>query len=290
VQSYTYHRAASLVAACRLLEQLPQAQILAGGTDLVVDLEVGLRQAEHVVSIRDITELAKIERLDDHVVIGAGCPASAVERSDVVRKHLPELADMVVKFASPQIRNSATLAGNICSAVACGDFPPILIALRARVELASSEGMRIVELEDFFLGNRETVRKPGELIARILIPLKPDGAAASYQKFRRRAANSLGVASVAAYIEMAGGTCRDARIVLGAVAPVPLLTTKASQSLLDTTVDEAAIATAAKLARQEARPITDLRASDDYRRKLVEVLTTRALRAALAAITGEGAR
>ena len=124
------------------------------------------------------------------------------------------------------------------------------------------------------------------LIGNCTVSYMPDRAAASYQKFRRRASNSLGVASVAAYLEMSGDTCRNARIVLGAVAPIPLLTTKASQSLLDTPVDEVAIDTAAKLARQEARPITDLRATDNYRRELVQVLTRRALREACAAVRG----
>ncbi len=286
VHTYEYHRAGSLEEACRLLDQLPQAQILAGGTDLVVDIDTGLRRAEHVVSIRGIAELERIEVRDRHVCIGAGCTATTVERSGLVRTQLPELADMIVKFASPQIRNTATLAGNICSAVACGDFAPMLIALGASVELQSTEGSRVVALEDFFLGNRDTVRQAREMIAQILVPIKPDRAAANYQKFRRRASNSLGVASVAAYLEMSAGICRNARIVLGAVAPVPLFAVKASQSLLETPVDETAMDTAGKLARQEARPITDLRATDDYRRELVQVLTKRALREACAAIRG----
>ena len=286
MHSYEYHRAGSLKEACRLLDQLPQAWILAGGTDLVVDIDTGLRRAKHVVSIRGIAELERIVVRDRHVCIGAGCTATTVERSDVVREHLSELAAMIVKFASPQIRNTATLAGNICSAVACGDFPPMLSALGASVELRSTGGGRVVALEDFFLGNRDTVRQAREMITQILIPFKPDRAAASYQKFRRRASNSLGVASVAAYLEMSGDTCRNARIVLGAVAPVPLFAVKASQSLLDTRADEAAIETASKLARQEARPITDLRATDEYRRELVQVLTRRALREACAAVRG----
>ena len=117
MQTSEYHRAASLDEACRLLKQLPHSQVLAGGTDLVVDLDVGLRQAEHVVSIRGIGELEQIELRDEQVAIGAGCTATAVERSEVIREHLPELADMVVKFASPQIRNSATLAGNAMSII-----------------------------------------------------------------------------------------------------------------------------------------------------------------------------
>jgi CO/xanthine dehydrogenase FAD-binding subunit len=287
VPDYDYHRATTLDGACRLLEELPGAQILAGGTDLVVDVDTGIRQAEHLVSVRDIPELRQIELQEHRLSIGAGCTATEVERSDLIREHLPELAEMVVKFASPQIRNRATLAGNICSAVACGDFPPVLMALGGSVELLSRAGRREVLLEDFFVGNRQTVRKESELITRIFVALKPDGAAADYQKFRRRAANSLGVASVAVYLELKDGICRAARIVLGAVAPTPMLATRASKFLEGGPVDASAIEKAADLAREEARPINDLRATAEYRRDLVQVLTMRAIRSAQHKINGK---
>jgi len=287
VPEYDYHRATTLDGACRLLDELPGAQILAGGTDLVVDVDTGIRQAEHLVSVRDIPELRQIELQEHRLSIGAGCTATEVERSDLIREHLPELAEMVVKFASPQIRNRATLAGNICSAVACGDFPPVLMALGGSVELLSRAGRREVLLENFFLGNRQTVRKESEIITRILVALKPDGAAADYQKFRRRAANSLGVASVAVYLELKDGICRAARIVLGAVAPTPMLATRASKFLEGGPVDTSAIEKAADLAREEARPINDLRATAEYRRDLVQVLTKRAIRSAQHKINGK---
>jgi CO/xanthine dehydrogenase FAD-binding subunit len=286
VPDYDYHRATTLDGACRLLEELPGAQILAGGTDLVVDVDTGIRQAEHLVSVRDIPELRQIELQEHRLSIGAGCTATEVERSELIQEHLPELAEMVVKFASPQIRNRATLAGNICSAVACGDFPPVLMALGGSVELLSRAGRREVLLEDFFVGNRQTVRKESELITRIFVALKPDGAAADYQKFRRRAANSLGVASVAVYLELKDGICRAARIVLGAVAPTPMLATRASKFLEGGPVDASAIEKAADLAREEARPINDLRATAEYRRDLVQVLTMRAIRSAQHKING----
>ncbi len=278
--SFDYHRAGSLKDACRLVEELPGAQILAGGTDLLVDVWSGIRQAAHVVSILDIPELREIQMQGDRMSIGAGCSASALERSELIRMHFPELAEMVVKFASPQIRARATVGGNICSAVACGDFPPILMALGSEIELCRSNGSRILPLKEFFTGNRQTVRRDHEVLARILIPLKSVQAAANYQKYRRRASNSLAVASVAAFLEMDKLRCRTVRIVLGAVAPTPWLAERAGQSLVGKDIDDAAIATAAEIARQEARPITDQRASGDYRRELIQVLTARALREA----------
>jgi CO/xanthine dehydrogenase FAD-binding subunit len=197
---------------------------------------------------------------------------------------------MVLKFASPQIRARATVGGNICSAVACGDFPPILMALGSEIELCRSGGSRILPLKDLFAGNRQTVRRDQEVLTRILIPLKSGRAAANYQKYRRRASNSLAVASVAAFLEMDGLRCRAARIVLGAVAPTPWLAEEAGWSLVGKHVDDAAIATAAGIARREAKPITDQRASGNYRRELIQVLTARALREALGRTRGGHSR
>ena len=281
MRNFDYHRAASLEEACRLMGELPKAQILAGGTDLLVDIETGLRAAENVVSLKDVAEIRTIQKMSDHVSIGSGCTATQVENDPVIAECFPELASMVVKFASPQIRNRATLAGNICSAVACGDFPPILTALGAEVELCSSSGKRVLPLAEFFVGNRETVRVENEILTQILVPLKPERAAAAYQKFRRRASNSLALVSVAAYLELDDTGCREARIVLGAVAPVPLVAGEAARSLENKPVDAIAVATAAEIAAQTAQPITDIRATDKYRREIVQVLTERALWQAL---------
>ena len=279
--SFEYHRAGSLKDACRLMAELPGAQVLAGGTDLLVDLGSGIRQAANVVSILDVPELKEIQLQGGRMCIGAGCTAAALERSELIRHHFPELAEMVVKLASPQIRTRATVGGNICSAVACGDFPPILMALGSEIELCQSSGSRFLPLKDFFTGNRQTVRRDQEVLARILIPLKSGQSAANYQKYRRRASNSLAVAGVAAFLEMDGLRCRAARVVLGAVAPTPWLAEGASMSLVGKPIDDSAITAAAGIARQEARPITDQRASGEYRRELIQVLTERALREAL---------
>jgi carbon-monoxide dehydrogenase medium subunit len=277
---FDYHRASSLKDACRLMAELPGAQILAGGTDLLLDVGSGIRQAANVISITDVVELKDIGLQGSLMSIGAGCTAASLERSELIRRHLPELAEVVVKFASPQIRARATLGGNICSAVACGDFPPIFVALGSEIELCWSGGNRTLPLKDFFVGNRHTVRQDPEVLTRILVPLKSGQAAASYQKYRRRASNSLAVASVAAFVEMDGLRCRAARVVLGAVAPTPLLAEGAGKALVGKPVDDSTIAIAAGIARQEARPITDQRASGEYRRELVQVLTARALREA----------
>jgi carbon-monoxide dehydrogenase medium subunit len=285
ISNYAYHRPGNLEEAFGLLEKLPSAQVLAGGTDLLLDIETGIRRAENIVSLSHIPELRQISMSENGISIGGGCTASEVEDSPLVREHLPELAEMVSVFASPQIRNRATIAGNICSAVACADFPPILMSLGAEIELNSGVERRTLPLRDFFIANRQTVRRANEILTRILVPTKPPGSAACYLKFRRRAANSLALASASAYVEMDKEVFRKARIVLGSVAPTPLLAEKAGESLEGKTVDDSTIAAAAGIAAREAKPITDQRASEDYRRELTRVLTARALKQAILRIS-----
>jgi carbon-monoxide dehydrogenase medium subunit len=280
LHTYEYHRPVSLEEACRLLEELPEPRVLAGGTDLLFDIEAGLRRAEHVVSLQDVRELSVVDDADDHVSIGAGCTAREVRSSPVIQSFFPEITDMVTTFASPQIRTRATVAGNICSAVPCGDFPVILMALGAEVELMSSKRIRKVALEGFFTGPRETVLEKNELLTRIVVPKKESGAGASFMKFQRRASNSLAVASVASYLRIAGGRCSEARIVLGSVAPIPLLAAQAGALLVGQVVSDEAVTHAAETARDEAAPITDVRGSADFRRRLVQVLTGRTLKRA----------
>jgi len=280
-KTYEYHRPDTVEEACRLLEELPGARILAGGTDLLFDIENGVREAHHVVSMAQMDELRKIEEKDGYLAIGAGCTASEVQTSTLVGAMFPVIVETAAVFACPQVRSRATLAGNICSAVPCGDFPVTLIALGAGVELASTRGVRTVLLKDFFKGPRETVLEKGEMVSRILVPKRPRGTDACYEKYQRRASNSLAVASVAACLAVEGDECRDAKIVLGAVAPIPLFAEEASASLVGQKVDDDAIGRAAGLARDEALPITDIRGSEDFRRELVRVLTRRALQRAV---------
>ncbi len=279
--TYEYHRPRDLEEACRLLADLPETQVLAGGTDLLFDIDADVRRAQHVISVQDLEDLKQIREADGSLSIGAGCTASDVRASSLVQELFPELAGMVGDFASPQVRNRATVAGNICSAVPCSDFPVILICLGASVELESKRGSRTVKLVDFFTGPRETVRETDEIMTRILVPERKPESAASYLKFQRRASNSLSVASAGAFLTLADGVCTEARIVLGAVAPIPLLAEKASASLTGEAMNPEVIARAAEIARDEAMPITDVRGSVDFRRELVQVLTQRALNQAV---------
>ena len=280
---FELHRPGTLEEACGLLAQLgPAARVVAGGTDLLVDLKKGLKEAEHLVSLRKIAELAAIAKdPDDTLRLGPMVTPNEIGHSPIVRESHLAFAEAALTMAAYQIRNRATLGGNLVSAVPSADLPPTLIAMNARLVLIGNKGRREIALEEFFTGPRETVLGRDEILAQIVVPGPEPGTGAFYIKHGLRDASALAVVGVAALVILDGGVCRDARIVLGAVAPTPLLAKQAGLALKGKKPDDKVLAQAAKIAAEEARPISDLRGSADYRTALTQVLAERALRTAL---------
>jgi carbon-monoxide dehydrogenase medium subunit len=280
---FEYHRPTTVREACELLAELgPAARVMAGGTDLLVDLKRGVGSAAHVVALRGIAELTTIEKDPDGTLrLGPMVTPNETGESPIVRgSHLP-ISEAALTMAAHQIRNRATVGGNLASAVPSADMPPVLIAMGTRLVLASKDGRREVPLEGFFTGPRETVLRSGEIIAQIVVPPPAPRSGACYQKHSLRNASALAVVGVAAWLRMEGETCGEARIVLGAVAPTPLLAKRASLALSGERPDSARIAEVAKIASEEAKPISDLRGSAQYRRSLTRALAERAVGAAL---------
>jgi CO/xanthine dehydrogenase FAD-binding subunit len=279
--SFEYHRPASLSEACALLSKLgPEALPLAGGTDVVVDLRRGLKQPRHLVSLADLEELQLIVVEKGELRIGASITPARLEASEIVGSARPELLDAVGVFGTPQVRNRATIGGNLCSAASCGDLAPLLVALRGRAVVAGPEERRELPLEEFFGDHRRTVLERGEILIEVVVPAKSPGEGAAYRVFGLRAANYITVAGVAAFVQLEKGVCKQARIALGAVAPTPVLVPAAAERLVGSPLDETVIAKAAQAAREAAAPISDVRGSAEHRRELVEALCVRALRAA----------
>ena len=280
---FEYHRPVTVEEACGLLAELgPSARVMAGGTDLLVDLKRELSRAAHLVALRGIPELTAIEKdADGTLRLGPMVTPNEIGQSPIVRhSHLP-LSEAALTMAAYQIRNRATIGGNLASAVPSADLPPMLIAMGSRLVLASKAGRREVSLDKFFTGPRLTVLTGGELIAQIVVPPPPPRSGACYIKYSLRDASALAVVGVAAWVRLDGDLCREARIVLGAVAPTPLLAERAGFALEGLRAGDDVIAEAAKLAAEEAKPISDLRGSEEYRRSLTRVLTGRSVRAAL---------
>jgi len=271
---------------CRTLEEAstlmrryaPQARFLAGGTDLLVDLKTGRAATTHLVSLNRIESLRGITMTPKGLRVGALASITEVNRSALVRQDFAPLLDASRRMAAPPIRNAATVGGNIMCAVPCADLPPILMTMHAMVEVWSPEGIRSVSLDTFFIGPRRTCLQDGEILVAVMVPTPPAGFGAAYERFGLREGNAIAVASVAASLRLDGqGTITDARIVLGAVAPIPKLVADAAECLLGRHADEDTFKKAAHIAREAAQPICDVRGSVEFRRELVQVLTRRAL-------------
>jgi carbon-monoxide dehydrogenase medium subunit len=276
-----FHSPKTITEAIDLLAKLKDARIVAGGTDLLVDLRQGLIEARDIVSIQEIKELKRIEKKDNKIHIGAAVTSQEIIISPLINQYIPALSEAAAAMASSQIRAVATIGGNISSAVPSADLPPPLIAADADVELRCVESIRRAYLSEFFTGPRITICRAEELLTHILIPLLPPNTGISFQKFALREANALAVASVASRLTVQNGRIDKAAIVLGAVAATPLLALKASEYLSGSEPSDDLFEKAALMAKEESRPISDIRGSVWYRKELIQVLARRTLHEAL---------
>jgi len=285
---FTYHRAKSLAEALALLaDHGNEARVLAGGTDLLLHMKRGNVWGrpcpKHLVSVRDIAELKGLELDGGDIRMGAGTTHREAELSPLVRENLGALSDAVNQLASVQIRNVATIAGNVCNAAPCADTAAPLLALGAVAEIAGPRGKRTLPLEEFFLGPGQVNLNPGEVIREFRIPRPPAGAASAYARVARREAMDITIvgAAVQLYCTPDKKRIKEARIALNTVAPRPVRAREAEQVLRGAPVDEAAFREAGKIAAMHAAPRTSFRSTAEYRREMVKVFVRRALQKAL---------
>jgi carbon-monoxide dehydrogenase medium subunit len=290
---FEYFEPRDVGEACALLAADPAGSaVFAGGTDILVNLKEGLVSHRRLVSLRRIEALSRIEFSPERgLLIGAMATVSDVARHTDVARSFPGIVDAAMSLAAEQVRNLATVAGNVCSAVPSADMAPILLALGARVRLASRAGERVVPLADFFTGPRTTVLAPGEVMVTIEVPPKPAGTGDASLRQGGREALSLPLAGAAAAVTMANGVCTRATVALGAVAPTPIVAGAVGEFLAGRQLTPDVLREAGELAAAAARPIDDLRASKAYRLELVRVLTARSIaRAAARATDRRGSR
>lgn len=261
----------------------PGTKLLAGGTDLLPQLKNGLLRPARVI---DLSGVARLRRLDGApgagVRIGATATARALELHPLIRSEYRALAESAALVGSVQVRNLATVGGNLCNAAPSADMAPPLLALDAEAVIAGPAGERRVSLASFFTGVRRTVLAPDELLVELVVPPPGPRSGGSYLRHTPRRELDIAVVGVASQLTLSNGVCGTARIALAAVAPVPLRATAAEQALAGQPLTPERIAHAADLAVEAARPISDQRGSADFRRHLVRVLTRRTLTAALA--------
>jgi len=271
-------------AVALLAEHGPSVKVLAGGSDLLVELKLMPDGPKAVVDISRAADLKHIAITDQGLSIGALATHSEIMRSPIIKKLFPALVDAAHTIGAVQTRNLGTLGGNLVTAVPSLDSGPTLIALEAQVVILGPAGRRRLALADFFTGPRKTDLKPGELLIEILIPKKNLGKPASFQKFGLRKGQALALVNVAASVWLKGEKSRFAepRIALGAVAPTVIRAPQAEAYLEGRAATPEAMAEAGRIAAGEGKPISDFRASAEYRRELIAVLTRRALENACA--------
>lgn len=264
--------------AVALLQRLEgQAQVVAGGTDLVVDYRRGRQHAPALIDITRIPELQVFALQDDWVTIGAAVSHARLASSALLQQVAPLLAQACWQIGSPQVRNRGTLGGNLGTASPSGDCLPPLAALDAEVELVGPQGSRWVPFNQFMLDVKRTARLPTELIRQVRFRRVPEGSRSVFLKFGLRSGRSIAVVSVAVLLTLDSGWIRKARLALGAVSPRIQRSRRAESILLGQPPTDAVFELAAQAAAEDCAPISDLRATADYRRRLVKALTRRAL-------------
>jgi len=273
------HQAAALLA-----EHGPSVQVLAGGTDLLVDLKSARNVPRVVVDISRAHDLKQIAIIDQGLAIGALVTHSEIMRSALIQEMCPALADAVHTIGAVQTRNLGTLGGNLVSGVPSMDGGPVLLALEARVTLADRAGRRQMPLQEFFVAPRKTALRAGELLTQIVIPAGSLRKPAAFLKFGLRKGQALALVNAAAslWVDPEKRAFRAPRIALGAVAPTVFRASQAEAYLEGRAITPDAMAQAGCIAAAEAKPIDDFRASAGYRRELIAVLVRRALEDACA--------
>lgn len=265
---------------------------LAGGTDLLLRIRRGVRKYRSVVNIKFVPGLTGLTwDARCGLTMGALTTFRTIEQNEYVRQHYHALVEAARVVAGVQLRNLATVGGNIGNASPSADSVPPLAALGATIEIASAAGTRVVPIEECISGPGRTVLTPGEIFTAVRVPAPQTRSGNAFSRFSPRAAMDIGIASVAASVTLdAEGRCSDCRIALGAVSPIPLRATAAENALRGERITSAIADTSGELAATVTKPISDIRGTAAYRRAIVRTLTMRVVQQAAARAAIAGAR
>jgi CO/xanthine dehydrogenase FAD-binding subunit len=241
-----------------------------------------IKAPEYIINLKGIPNLDYI-KYDEvgGLRLGALVTIHAVETSPIVQERFGVLFQAAESMASTQVRNRGTIAGNLCNAVPSADTAPALLTLEASLKLTSQKGERIVNIEDFFTGPNETVLTNEEILQEIHVPNLPPHSRERYLKLTPRRSMDLAIVGIAVVVTAEDGICNDIRIALGAVAPTPIRARRAEDIVRGQKLSDEVIERTARIAAEECRPISDHRASAEYRCDMVEVLTKQAIKQAI---------
>ena len=268
-------------AVSLLLRHRDEAKVIAGGTDLLVQLKKGAVLPRYIINIKGIPNQGIITYDEkEGLRIGALATIHSIEVSPVIRQKFSILAQAASELGTLQVRNCATIGGNLCNAAPSAETAPALIVLGARVKIVGADGERTVPIENFFTGPGQTVLRPHEILSEIQVPNLPPRSGSVYIARTLRKALDLAIAGVAVVTTIEGDIMRDVKIALGSVAPIPIRARRAETVVRGQRLDATLLAEAGVAASEEASPIDDVRSSAEYRRKMIRVLVAKAIRQA----------
>ena len=265
-----------------LRERADDSLVVAGGTAAVVMMTLGVLRPRYVVDVASIPELHGVRLAGGGLRLGALTTVRTLERGPGIPRAFGLLAEAASQVANVRVRNRATVGGSVCYGEPQTDLPPALIVMGASATVAGDGSSRTVELDGFFKGPYETGLEPGELLTEISVPAPADGTAGCHAQFTVGSPENKPVANVSALVRLDGsGRCLDARIVMGAVGPVPVVANEEAALLVGEVPGEKLVADVAAKAAERTDPQDDLRGPVWYKRRITRVLVERALRCAL---------
>jgi carbon-monoxide dehydrogenase medium subunit len=278
-----YYRFGTLNEALRFLRNNPDSKIIAGGTDLIIQLRSKKIEARKILDISRVSELRYVREESEYVKIGALTTIEELKNSGVIKVYAQPLWRAVNNFAVWQVRNTATIGGNICNASPAADTVPPLIVLEAKLKLQNIERVREVKVEEFFKGPGETIIEKDEILTEVVIPKKDSGWRYSFIKLGKRHSHILSIISVAAGLKIDDNKIEDIIIALGSVAPTPVRAKSVEEYLRKRQATSKLIEEASGEVVKDIKPISDVRASAEYRIEMSKVLVRRALNECLKA-------
>lgn len=279
ITAFDYFKPANIDELLNTLSQYSsEAKLIAGGTDLTIALKERLIKPKVIIDLNHLrSKLSGVEVTKTSLKIGSMTTYTELEQDFNVQRYARALSEAASQVGTFQIRNLGTIGGNLSNGSPAADTAPPLIVLSAKVNLKSKQGEREIPVEDFMTGVKKTALQPGEIMTDIQIPLN-NRVFSHWMRTAKRNENVISVVSVAVASEIQGDRFGASKISLGAVAPTPILAKKSSSKLTGSPINEETIEEVSNLAKDESKPITDVRASSEYRRHLVYILTKRSIR------------
>ena len=281
MESYGYVAPSSIAEVLAALSKSNIAgqmtQLLAGGSDVLVQMRMPNHQPRTIIDIKKLAETNRLEVSAQGIYIGAAVSSAVMNEHQGLQKAMPGLLEAADLIGSTQVQGRATICGNLCNASPAGDSIPALIAAGGICDIATASGARAMPVEDFVIGVGKNALLEGEFLLGVKFAMPKTSTKDAYLRFTPRTEMDIAVAGVGVRVSVENGICTDARVSIGAVAPTALLVTSAANILIGSCLDEAALAAAGQACKDSASPISDKRGTAEYRQKIVAVLCKRAI-------------